>query len=181
MLLVTAAPVPEDRTTLIERKKKLLHHSTDLVNKHGDWKRSLAWRDKEFTRHSKIQPHSTRRQSMLEKYPQIRLLFRRDPIIFWVILLCAVNQTLLAYFFGKSSSGFLSSLVMVGVACVLGASICCLQSILIHECSHHLIFSGSLSNRMLMLLNNVGTIVPISMAFRRYHLEHHKFQGIFNC
>jgi len=49
--------------------------------------------------------------------------------------------------------------------------------VLIHECTHNLVWKGSRGNRILAILANVPIIFPAAMSFRTYHLLHHKYQG----
>src|SRR6185369_8296181 len=42
-----------------------------------------------------------------------------------------------------------------------------------HDASHNLILRGSLKNRLLGILCNVGQGFPSAMSFRTYHLLHH--------
>ncbi|KAJ2183739.1 sphingolipid delta-4 desaturase, partial [Coemansia sp. RSA 522] len=43
---------------------------------------------------------------------------------------------------------------------------------------HNLVFKMGLLNRLTGLMVNLPMVVPISQSFRRYHLEHHQFQGV---
>jgi sphingolipid delta-4 desaturase len=49
--------------------------------------------------------------------------------------------------------------------------------VLIHECTHNLVWKGTRGNRILAMLANVPIIFPAAMSFRTYHLLHHKYQG----
>jgi len=49
--------------------------------------------------------------------------------------------------------------------------------VLIHECTHNLVWKGSRGNRILAIFANVPIIFPAAMSFRTYHLLHHKYQG----
>lgn len=48
----------------------------------------------------------------------------------------------------------------------------------IHELSHNLAFSTSVYNRWLGIFANLPIGVPMSVTFQKYHLEHHRFQGV---
>jgi sphingolipid delta-4 desaturase len=47
-----------------------------------------------------------------------------------------------------------------------------------HELSHNMCFSSTLANQILGMFANFPTGVPSAMTFRKYHLEHHRFQGV---
>ena len=49
---------------------------------------------------------------------------------------------------------------------------------IIHEVAHSLVFKSPLGNRLLGLLVNTTIPFPIAMSFKRYHLDHHAFQGV---
>ncbi|KAL5575442.1 hypothetical protein UlMin_017141 [Ulmus minor] len=48
----------------------------------------------------------------------------------------------------------------------------------IHELSHNLAFSTPVYNRWLGIFANLPIGVPVSVTFQKYHLEHHRFQGV---
>jgi sphingolipid delta-4 desaturase len=47
----------------------------------------------------------------------------------------------------------------------------------IHEITHNLAFRTIRANKMLAILANTAIGVPYAMAFKGYHIEHHKFLG----
>lgn len=47
----------------------------------------------------------------------------------------------------------------------------------IHEITHNLAFKGIRANKILAIVANFAIGVPYAMAFKGYHIEHHKFLG----
>lgn len=119
------------------------------------------------------EPHATRRRQILSQYPQIKDLFGPDPWaalkISGVVLLQLLTATLLhdaswlkilivTYFFGS----FLNHNLFLAI----------------HELSHNLAFSTPSYNRWLGIFANLPIGVPMSVTFQKYHLEHHRYQGV---
>lgn len=141
-----------------------------------EWERSLAWRDADFARDEKAHPHILRRSTILAAHPLVRRLYGKDPTTAWVIALGVANHMLLAWMLGRTE-GTLGWVKIVLAALFFGSTIGDLMSICIHECVHALVAPTSLANKLLALLANVGTPFPIAMSFRRYHSDHHVYQG----
>ncbi len=51
--------------------------------------------------------------------------------------------------------------------------------VLIHECAHNLLFKRPAWNTLAGILANVPSVIPSSVSFKRYHLKHHSFQGVY--
>ena len=47
----------------------------------------------------------------------------------------------------------------------------------IHEITHNLAFRSIRANKVLAIVANLAIGVPYAMAFKGYHIEHHKFLG----
>jgi sphingolipid delta-4 desaturase len=47
----------------------------------------------------------------------------------------------------------------------------------IHEITHNLAFKSIRANKLLAMAANLSIGVPYAMAFKGYHIEHHKFLG----
>jgi sphingolipid delta-4 desaturase len=65
------------------------------------------------------------------------------------------------------------------VAYVIGGTLNHSLSLGLHEIAHNLAFGMKypFANRLLGLLANAPLGVPASVTFKKYHLDHHKYQG----
>lgn len=145
-----------------------------------DWKRSLSWRDTEFAKDSpsnRTHPHVLRRQRVLKKHPNIRKLFGSERTTIYTIIVAAITHLLLAYLISHTQNSIFGNLLLLSLSCVIGASIVQLMTVCVHECCHSLASGNVLGDKILGLICNTGTPVPIAMSFRRYHTDHHAYQG----
>jgi sphingolipid delta-4 desaturase len=70
-----------------------------------------------------------------------------------------------------------SWMVWLPCAYVAGATIDHALWVLVHECSHNLVFRWRLANRVTALVANVPLVFPAAMSFCKYHLLHHRHMG----
>jgi sphingolipid delta-4 desaturase len=69
--------------------------------------------------------------------------------------------------------------VLVLVAFCVGAVFDHALWVMIHEASHNLIFPRASWNTWAGMAANLPHVLPSSVAFQRYHLKHHAFQGVY--
>jgi sphingolipid delta-4 desaturase len=69
--------------------------------------------------------------------------------------------------------------VVVAAAYLVGALANHTLFVVIHECTHKLVFRRSTPNILTGLLANLPLAVPASVSFAKYHLKHHAYQGIY--
>jgi sphingolipid delta-4 desaturase len=92
------------------------------------------------------------------------------PIVFCVLAL----QLSLAI--GLRHRHSLSPLVLL-IAYVVGGTANQNTFLSIHEITHNLAFKSIRANKILAIVSNFAIGVPYAMAFKGYHIEHHKFLG----
>jgi len=46
-----------------------------------------------------------------------------------------------------------------------------------HEASHGLMGKGVTRNKVLGIFANLSMVIPAAISFKRYHMEHHRYQG----
>ena len=119
------------------------------------------------------EPHRSRTKQILKKAPQIRNLIGKNPSTFLFICFLVISQVGLSWFL----AGQPWWLILV-VAYLVGAFIDHALFVMIHECAHRLIFKNQAANKLAGIFANVPQIFPSSVAFERYHIKHHSFQGI---
>jgi sphingolipid delta-4 desaturase len=120
------------------------------------------------------EPHRSRRKQILAKYPEIKQLMGHDPNLKYAVTFMVVLQIATAYFMRHASW---LSILFVGY--VWGGVINHSMTLAIHEISHNLAFGNSRpwANRLLGMFGNVIIGIPYSVVFKKYHQEHHKYQG----
>jgi len=128
----------------------------------------------DFEWSSTAEPHASRRKEILAKYPQIKKLMGYDSNFKYQVMLLMVIQFGLAYAMQNVSWPFLFL-----VAYTIGGVINHALLLAIHEISHNLAFGHSrpLHNRIFSLITNLPIGVPCAISFKKYHLEHHRYQG----
>ncbi|KAH6568809.1 hypothetical protein BASA50_009321 [Batrachochytrium salamandrivorans] len=146
----------------------------------GQWKRSLPDVDDDIALDDIDEPHIKRRHVMLAAHPEIKTLYGIEPLTKYVIVLVVFGQLATAYLFGRVwvEPGQVSTLGFAVAAFVIGGTFTQIIGVLIHECAHGLVFESAMMNKVAGVFVNLGLPVPIASSFRRYHLEHHAFQGV---
>ncbi|CAD5110776.1 DgyrCDS142 [Dimorphilus gyrociliatus] len=120
------------------------------------------------------EPHATRRKEIMAKYPQVKKLMGCDPNMKYKVTALILMQLIACYLVKDSS--FLTIFI---VSYCFGGVINHSLTLAIHEISHNLAFGHSklLWNRWLGIWANLPLGIPMSISFKKYHLEHHKYQG----
>lgn len=120
------------------------------------------------------EPHRTRRKQILAKYPQVKKLMGPDPKLKYAVVMMVMAQVLTAYLVQDASW-----VTILALGYVWGGVINHSMALAIHEISHNLAFGSSRpwANRLLGMFGNLSMGIPYSVVFKKYHIEHHKYQG----
>lgn len=120
------------------------------------------------------QPHGDRRKAMFKKYPQIKKLFTVDHHFVYVVLAMVATQIIACYFV----KDFAWPLVILS-AYVFGGTINHSLTLAIHDISHNTAFGYHKSkwNRYFGMIANLPIGVPMSIGFKKYHVDHHRYLG----
>lgn len=121
---------------------------------------------------SEPEPHLTRRKRMMRERPEVKSLFgiARFPKYIAVMTVCF-------QLFTASIAASFSTLLFVLLAWMVGGTCNHSLTLAIHELAHDVWFNQSIYNRFFSLFVNIPIIIPMAISFRKYHLEHHRYQG----
>jgi sphingolipid delta-4 desaturase len=141
-----------------------------MANAEGSFKkvdnRSFTWAETD-------EPHATRRQIILQKYPKIRELFVNEPLTFVLVAIIFTIQITMAYLLRDSHIG-----VVLLCAYIIGGTLNHSLQLASHELSHNLCWSSPSLNKLTAIFSNFVTGFPSSITFQRYHMDHHQYQGV---
>lgn len=126
----------------------------------------------DFTYTDAVNEHFQRRRDILAKHPEVRKLIAKNPwTAVWVVGLVAAQLVVAA------NIGQAPWWALLLMAYFVGAVINHALYVLMHECTHDLAFEKSVGNRLLGIVCDIPLALPSAMAFRKYHLMHHKYLG----
>jgi sphingolipid delta-4 desaturase len=129
----------------------------------------------DFTHTHDAEPHIARTKEIIQKHPEIKELMGRNVNTFFFIVGIVALQIAVA--------GFVSSqawwVILIAAWCI-GAFANHSLFVLIHECSHNMVFKNRTANMLTGILCDFPAGFPTSVGFRKYHLKHHAFQGHYD-
>jgi sphingolipid delta-4 desaturase len=126
----------------------------------------------EFYWSHETEPHAERRKAILKKYPEIKELYGPDPNLKYAAAFVVALQVFMASL-APSMAGWLFFVC----AYVIGGTANHNLMLVCHELSHNLGFKNPTHNRFFSMFANLPLGVPSAISFKRYHLEHHRYQG----
>ncbi|MBS1950495.1 MAG: hypothetical protein OJF59_000682 [Cytophagales bacterium] len=119
------------------------------------------------------EPHRIRTLLILKQYPDVKKLMGKNPATIFAIAGLVGGMIGLSYWV-KDSAWW----VVFLVAYCVGAFFNHALFVMIHECSHHLLFKNKSMNRLAAIVANLPHVFPSAISFERYHIKHHSFQGV---
>lgn len=120
-------------------------------------------------------PHLVRMRQILEQHPEVKSLFGYTPKTALYATLIILLQCVIAYFL-KSSPVWLIVLLSYGVGSFANHAL----FVVIHECTHNLVFQSSIANRLMGMFANFPQFFPSAMGFAKYHTLHHSHQSQYD-
>ncbi|GAB3928172.1 fatty acid desaturase [Mucilaginibacter myungsuensis] len=127
----------------------------------------------DFTYSQYSEPHKIRTKQILKEHPEVRKLIGKNPYTIFAIAGLVAFQIVAAYFVSTQSWW-----VVFAAAYFLGAFADHSLFVMIHECTHQLLFKNRAANRWSSIFANLPQIFPSAISFEHFHLKHHSFQGI---
>jgi len=121
------------------------------------------------------EPHLRRKYDILKAHPEIMKLFGPDPNTKYKLFAFVAVQILTCYIVTHYVE---SNLLFFIIAYVIGGTMNHSCSISIHEATHNLIFEKQIYNTLIAIFVNLPITLPAAMTFKRYHHEHHQYQGV---
>jgi len=119
------------------------------------------------------EPHRNRTKQILKDHPEVRNLIGKNPWTIVPTILVVGLQLFMAYLL-KDQAWY----VIVLAAFCIGAFADHITFVVVHECTHNLLFKKKSLNLLASILANVPSVIPTAISFHRYHIKHHSFQGI---
>ncbi len=119
------------------------------------------------------EPHRARTKALLTAHPEVRGLMGRNPWTGLAIVVAVAAQCLIALSLRAAPWW-----AVIGVAWVAGAFLSHALFVMVHECSHDLVFPRRWQNLGAAICANLPQVFPSAASFRTYHLKHHSFQGV---
>ena len=118
------------------------------------------------------EPHRERTRQLLATHPEAKALQGHVPFTAVICVAVVAFQLAVAWLL-RDQPWWL----VLAVAWLVGAFADHALWVVIHEAAHNLIFPPSWANAVTAMVANLPILFPGAIAFRRYHLLHHAWQG----
>ncbi|MFN8166530.1 MAG: fatty acid desaturase [Bacteroidia bacterium] len=125
-----------------------------------------------FRYSSQPEPHKQRTKQILQQHPEVRNLISKSPMTIVPLVGIVAAMVVLSYLV-KDSSWWVILLVAYTIGAILNHSL----FVMIHECSHNMLFRGKTLNYLASITANLPHVLPSAVSFTRYHRFHHVHQG----
>lgn len=119
------------------------------------------------------EPHRVRTREIMVKHPEVRTLIGKNPLTILAIL-GLVGGMVAGAWLVRDASWW----IVVLAAYAGGAFANHALFVMIHECTHHLLFKIKALNNVASIISNLPHVLPTAISFARYHIKHHSFQGV---
>jgi sphingolipid delta-4 desaturase len=116
--------------------------------------------------------NADRRKQITTEYPEIKQLFGPDHFTKYTVAFCLAFQ-IFAIHLLQGASWY----TWIFCCYTLSGTINHGLMLAMHEASHGLTAKSITHNRIIGILANLSMGIPASASFKRYHMEHHRFQG----
>jgi len=129
----------------------------------------------DFSYDHEYNAHIRRAREIRTKYPEVRTLMGTNPTTAsW-----SIGLVLLQWSVGYALKDVSWFWVFVA-AYLLGAFVNHALYVIMHECTHNLVFQNPTHNKVLGIFGDFALVVPGAVAFRKYHLLHHQYLGEYD-
>lgn len=120
------------------------------------------------------EPHCARRAKILTKYPEIKKLYGYDPLMRYQVIAVVILQISLSLYVRDQPWW-----KFIIIAYVIGGTCNHMMLMALHELSHNLGFKHPAHNKYFaMFVANLPVVFPAAVTFKKYHMEHHRYQGV---
>ena len=118
------------------------------------------------------EPHKKRTKDILAETPGVRKLIGKNPLTIIPLVGIVAGMVIISWLL-RDSAWWLIFLVAYFVGAFANHAL----FVMIHECSHNLLFKGKTGNYIASMIANLPHVLPSAISFTRYHRMHHVHQG----
>jgi sphingolipid delta-4 desaturase len=116
--------------------------------------------------------HLSRRREIAALHPEVRALQGRNPwSAAWIAALVAAQIAV------ASLAPAMGGWLLLASALLFGAFVNHALYVLVHECTHALVFRSRKANRVAAIACDLALAIPSAMGFMKFHLLHHRYLG----